>query len=110
MGSQPTAEEMEGKDIIDGEVMRSERRPSASAAITRQAPTQPEDTEQRRELYASLQDIATAGLEAYAEAWAKLSKEQRAMIGQRAHEMLKATAEEATISEMDPHDHEEVPL
>lgn len=55
----------------------------------------PTDSPERDALYASLQDIATAGLRAYAEAWAKLTKEQRAMIGQAAHELLKGQAEKA---------------
>ncbi len=57
----------------------------------------PADSPERDDLYASLQDIATAGLGAYAEAWSKLTKEQRAMIGQAAHEQLKAQAEKAGV-------------
>lgn len=53
------------------------------------------DSPERDALYASLQDIATGGIEAYAEAWSKLTKEQRSMIGQAAHEGLKAQAEKA---------------
>lgn len=55
----------------------------------------PTDSPERDQLYASLQDIATAGLIAYGEAWAKLTKEQRTMIGQAAHSGLKAQAEQA---------------
>lgn len=91
VGSQPTAEEMEGKDIIEGETIRAERRPAAGA-ITRQAPAEPEDTEERRKLYASLQAFAEAGLDEYQGAWRRLSREQRAMIGTSGHEALKAIA------------------
>lgn len=55
----------------------------------------PADSPERDQLYASLQEIATAGLRAYAEAWSKLTKEQRTMIGQAAHELLKSQAEKA---------------
>ncbi len=55
----------------------------------------PADTEERIELYASLQDIATAGVDALGEAWGKLTKEQRAMIGQAGLAALKAEAEKA---------------
>lgn len=92
VGSQPTAEEMEGKDIIEGEMIRAERRPATPGAISRQAPAEPEDTEERRKLYASLQAFAEAGLDEYHGAWGRLSKEQRAMIGTSGHEALKAIA------------------
>lgn len=61
----------------------------------------PTDSPERDALYASLQDIATAGLRAYGEAWAKLTKEQRTMIGQAAHELLKAQAEKASAEVME---------
>ena len=54
------------------------------------------DSPERDALYASLQDIATAGIDAYADTWSKLSKDQRSMIGQVAHEGLKAQAEQAS--------------
>ncbi|KIQ21580.1 recombinase RecT [Xanthomonas campestris] len=57
---------------------------------------QPADSPERDQLYASLQDIATAGLTAYAEAWGGLTPEQRKMIGGTAHEGLKAAAEKAS--------------
>lgn len=85
-------EQDEAERIIEGEVIRSERSPHSN---TRQLPAEPEDTPERQALYASLQDIATTGLSAYADAWQGLSKEQRAMIGQAAHEGLKAEAEKA---------------
>lgn len=56
-------------------------------------PTEPEDTPERLALYASLQDIASTGIAAYAEAWGGLSKEQRKLIGASGHESLKVVAE-----------------
>ena len=55
----------------------------------------PEDTPERLALYATLSDVATAGPEALAAAWAKLSKEQRTMIGHAGLDALKAEAEKA---------------
>lgn len=98
VGSQPTAEEMEGKSIIDGEVVRTDRRPAANAT---RISSEPEDTDERRALYASLQDIATGGIDAYAQAWVKLSKQQRTMIGQAGHEALKEEAERADAEVVD---------
>lgn len=69
--------------------------------VTRGALPPPADSPERDALYASLQDIATGGLEAYAQAWQKLSKEQRTMIGQAAHEGLKAQAEKADAVEVE---------
>jgi len=100
VGSQPTAEEMEGKEIIEGETIRAERRPAAAGAITRQAPAEPEDTEERRKLYASLQAFAEAGLSEYQGAWGRLSKEQRSMIGTSGHEALKAIALNASAEDV----------
>lgn len=58
-------------------------------------PAPPEDTPERLALYATLSDVATAGPEALAAAWAKLSKEQRTMIGHAGLDALKAEAEKA---------------
>lgn len=69
---------------------------AAQQAPQRGALPPPADSPERDALYASLQDIATAGIEAYAEAWGKLTKQQRTMIGQAAHEGLKAQAERAS--------------
>lgn len=55
----------------------------------------PEDTEERIALYASLQDIATAGLNALSEAWGKLTAKQRKLIGGAGLDSLKAEAEKA---------------
>lgn len=102
VGSQPTAEEMEGKAIIDGELVRDERRSSTAGAITRQQQTEPQDTPERLELYASLQDIASGGVDALGEAWSKLTKAQRTMIGQAGLEALKAEAEKADAEVVEP--------
>ncbi len=77
------------------------------AAIEQQAQSRgamppPKDTEERIELYASLQDIATAGVDALGEAWRKLAKEQRAMIGQTGLAALKAEAEKADAELVEP--------
>ncbi|HDS1142888.1 recombinase RecT [Stenotrophomonas maltophilia] len=71
-------------------------------AQSRTALPPPEDTEERIELYASLQDIATAGVDALGEAWGKLTKEQRAMIGQAGLTALKAEAEKADAELVEP--------
>ncbi len=92
-------EQDEAERIIEGEVVRAERSPTTT---TRQLPAEPEDTPERQELYASLQEIATDGLDAYADAWGKLTPEQRKMIGQSGHETLKAEAERAEAEVIDP--------
>jgi len=71
-------------------------------AQSRGALPPPADTEERIELYASLQDIATAGVDALGEAWGKLTKEQRAMIGQVGLAALKAEAEKADAELVEP--------
>ena len=102
VGSQPTAEEMEGKDIIDAESVRADRRSSTAGAITRQQPAEPEDTPERQALYASLQEFAECGVDALGEAWSKLTKAQRTMIGQAGLEALKAEAEKADAEVVEP--------
>ncbi|MGX9958568.1 phage recombination protein Bet [Xanthomonas euvesicatoria] len=90
-------EQDEAERIIEAEsVVRTPPR----EVVTRQAPAVV-DSPERDTLYASLQDIATAGLQAYGEAWGKLTKEQRTMIGQAAHELLKAQAEKASAEVVD---------
>jgi len=59
------------------------------------APLSPEQEAERTALYASLQDIATAGLEALGQSWAKLTPQQRKLIGGAGLEALKAEAEKA---------------
>lgn len=115
VGSQPTAEEMEGKDIIDAESVRADRRSSTAGAITRQQPAEPEDTPERQALYASLQEFAECGMEEYQGAWGRLSKEQRQLIGSAGHETLKGIAERASATDVEDGDQqqasdEEVPL
>jgi len=112
VGSQPTAEEMEGKEIIEGESARGDRRPPAGV-ITRQAAAEPEDTEERRVLYAHLQEFAETGMAEYQGVWGRLTKEQRQMIGTSGHEALKAVAERADAIDADAQQDaadEEVPL
>lgn len=82
-------EQDEAERIIEGEVVRAERKPAIAA---RQLPSEPDDTEERRKLYASLQAFAEAGLDEYQGAWGRLSKDQRTMIGTSGHEALKAIA------------------
>lgn len=82
----------EGLAVIEGQQV-----PANRAALP-----PPEDTPERLELYASLQDIATDGVEALGEAWAKLTKEQRAMIGQAGLVALKAEAEKADAELVEP--------
>lgn len=57
------------------------------------APLTADQEAERTALYASLQDIATAGLEALGEAWSKLTPQQRKLIGGSGLEALKAEAE-----------------
>ncbi|MFK3845322.1 recombinase RecT [Stenotrophomonas sp. NPDC078853] len=70
-------------------------------SVTQQAALPPpemtaEQEAERTALYASLQDIATAGLEALGEAWSKLTPQQRKLIGGSGLDALKADAEKAT--------------
>lgn len=65
------------------------------------SPPPPVDSPERDALYASLQDIASAGADALSEAWGKLSKEQRSMIGQAGLEKLKTEAAKADAVEVD---------
>lgn len=69
--------------------------------VPRGALPPPADSPERDALYARLQDIATTGLEPYAAAWLALSKDERTMIGQAAHEGLKAQAEKADAVEVE---------
>lgn len=115
VGAQPTAEEMEGKAIIDVESVREERRSSTAGAITRQQPADPQDTPERQALYASLQEFAECGIEEYQGAWGRLSKEQRQLIGTAGHETLKGIADRASATDVEDAEQqsaadEEVPL
>lgn len=88
------------EDLPEEVVAEIVGRTPARATAAERAPPPVVDSPERDALYASLQDIATAGLDAYAEAWGKLTKEQRAMIGQAAHEGLKAFAEKVSAEEV----------
>lgn len=90
-------EQDEAERIIEGEVIRSERKPTAASRIA----AEPEDTPERQALYAGLKDTATQGSEAYKKAWAEMTKEQRTMIGQGAHELLWAEAVSADVVEVE---------
>jgi recombination protein RecT len=63
--------------------------------VQRGALPPPADSPERDALYLRLQDIATGGMEAYEAAWKALSAAERKMVGQAAHEVLKAAAEKA---------------
>jgi recombination protein RecT len=56
----------------------------------------PEDTPERQKLYASLKDFADQGMDEYAGAWGRLTKEQRQLIGAAGHDVLKGIAERAS--------------
>lgn len=84
-GSQPTADEMEGKEI---DVTTKETKPEMSA----------EQSAARSALVASLEKTAkSSGIDAYAEAWTKLTKQERALVGTEEHARLKALAQESRI-------------
>lgn len=78
----------EGLAVLSGQQTQQQ------AAITQAL--SPEQEAERTALYASLQDTATAGLDALAQAWEKLTPQQRKLIGGAGLEALKAEAERAT--------------
>lgn len=78
----------------EGLAMLSGQQTQQQAAITQAL--SPEQEAERTALYASLQDTATAGLDALAQAWEKLTPQQRKLIGGAGLEALKAEAERAT--------------
>lgn len=84
-------EQDEAERIIEGEFTQAPARAGKHAA----AIAGPVDSPERDALLLSLQDIATTGEAALAEAWPKLTKEQRTMIGAAALESLKAQAAKA---------------
>ncbi|GHH52994.1 hypothetical protein [[Pseudomonas] boreopolis] len=86
------------EDLPDEVVAEIVGRTPPRESVMRQQP-KVVDSPERDALYASLQDIATGGIDAYAEAWGKLTKEQRAMIGQTAHEGLKLFAEKVSAED-----------
>ena len=77
----------EGLAVLSGQQTQQQ------AAITQAL--SPEQEAERTALYASLQDIATGGLEALAAAWAKLAAQQRKLIGGAGLDALKAEARNA---------------
>lgn len=79
----------EGLAVLNGQVMGAAALPP------------PEDTPERLALYASLQDIASAGLEALSESWGKLTPQQRKLIGTAGLDALKAEAEKAGAETVD---------
>lgn len=76
----------EGLAVLSGQQIQQQALP---------APLTPEQEDERNALYASLQDIGMAGLEALGEAWSKLTPQQRKLIGGSGLEALKAEAERA---------------
>jgi len=104
LGAQPTAEEMEGKSFIDGEIDTHERprRQSGAevAAIANQVPAEVEESEARKNLVADLELVAKEqGTDAYAAAWKALGKDGRQMVGSPEHERLRALACQCVASE-----------
>src|SRR5574340_1345013 len=82
------------------EVDVTPRNPGASVA--EQVRPAIEDSEERRELYASLEGIAAnQGIEAYSAAWQDLTKDERKMIGVEAHEKFKQMAVTEDEEEVD---------
>ncbi len=76
----------EGLAVLSGQQVQQQSLP----------PPLSEDQEaERTALYASLQDIGMAGLDALGEAWSKLTPQQRKLIGGSGLESLKAEAERA---------------
>ncbi|MEN1996852.1 recombinase RecT [Stenotrophomonas bentonitica] len=78
----------EGLAVLSGQQNQQPALPAALSA---------EQEAERTELYANLQDIATGGLEALAQAWAKLTPQQRKLIGGAGLDALKAEAANADI-------------
>lgn len=76
----------EGLAVLSGQQNQQPALPAALSA---------EQEAERTELYANLQDIATGGLEALAQAWAKLTPQQRKLIGGAGLDALKAEAANA---------------
>lgn len=75
------------------------------AAVASAAKQEVIDTPERQNLLADLEIVAKEeGVDAYAAAWAGLTKEQRAMIGADAHEQLKRMAQPAIEGEVIGHE------
>lgn len=82
----------EGLAVLSGQQAQQHALPAALSD---------EQEAERTALYASLQDIATAGLEALGQAWAKLTPQQRKLIGGGGLDALKAEAEKADAEVVD---------
>ncbi|MEL6095871.1 recombinase RecT [Stenotrophomonas maltophilia] len=76
----------EGLAVLSGQQVQQQALP---------APLSEDQEAERTALYASLQDIGMAGLDALGEAWSKLTPQQRKLIGGSGLEALKAEAERA---------------
>jgi phage recombination protein Bet len=97
-GSQPTADEMEGKEI---DVTPKDNKP----ALTN------EQEADRLNLINSLTSVASAqGLTAYADVWMKLTANERKLVGATKHEELKKLAEESKSNVVDAELVEEAPV
>lgn len=82
----------EGLAVLSGQQTQQQALPAALSA---------EQEAERTALYANLQDIATGGLEALGQAWAKLTPQQRKLIGGAGLDALKAEAEKAGAEVID---------
>ena len=82
----------EGLAVLTGQQTQQQALPAALSD---------EQEAERTVLYASLQDIATGGLEALGESWGKLTPQQRKLIGGAGLEALKAEAEKAGAEVVD---------
>lgn len=89
------------EDLPDEVVAEIVGRTPPRNPVPDRTPPPPVDSPERDALYASLQDIASAGADALSEAWSKLSKDQRTMIGQTGLEKLKDEAAKADAVEVD---------
>ncbi len=76
----------EGLAVLSGQQVQQQALP---------APLSEDQEAERTALYASLQDIGMAGLDALGEAWSELTPQQRKLIGGSGLEALKAEAERA---------------
>lgn len=76
----------EGLAVLSGQQVQQQALP---------APLSEDQEAERTALYANLQDVGMAGLDALGEAWSKLTPQQRKLIGGSGLEALKAEAERA---------------
>ncbi|QEL64748.1 hypothetical protein OTERR_12720 [Oryzomicrobium terrae] len=78
---------------------RQARQTGTQAAEAARAVAAPADSEERTNLVADLEIVASEqGIAAYAEAWGRLSSAQRKMIGADEHERLKKVADSITVT------------